>query len=103
MILSAIMILSVLVAIMLWNTIIAVAWAFLFAKTVTTLINYYSLMVAIEHPYSLFLKHIMAPFAVGVVLFVLVLCYNRQIIHRQHVVIIDIKDSSCTCRNNCSY
>lgn len=36
---SAIMILSVFVAIMLWNTIIAVAWVFLFAKTVTTLIN----------------------------------------------------------------
>lgn len=76
---SVIMILSVFVAIMLWNTIIAVAWAFLFAKTVTTLINYYSLMAAIKHPYSLFLKHIMAPFAVGVVLFVLVLCYNRLI------------------------
>lgn len=68
-VMTSIMILSVIVAIKVWNSIIAVAWAFLFAKTVGTLINYYSLMVAIEHPFSVFLKQVLKPLMVGIIMF----------------------------------
>jgi PST family polysaccharide transporter len=78
---TSIMILSVIAAIQVWNSIIAVAWGFLLAKTIGTLINYYSLMVAIEHPYSVFLKQILKPLAVGVIMFIFmwILCVVVEI------------------------
>ena len=68
-VMSSIMILSVFVAILIWNSIIAVAWAFLFAKTVGTLINYYSLMTALEQSFTVFIRKIIKPFLLSILLF----------------------------------
>ena len=65
---SVVMIASVVVAIWLYNTIIAVAYAFLFAKIVGTLLNYYSLTHGLEGKFRHFLVCIDKPIIVSVIL-----------------------------------
>lgn len=68
-VMSLIMIFAVVFAIAYWNTIIAVAWAFLFAKTIGTLVNYYSLMTALEQSFLVFFKAVVNPIILAFVLF----------------------------------
>lgn len=56
LIMSCVMIVSIIIAISFWNTIIAVAYAFLFAKIVGTIINFYSLTQGIGVKFSAFWK-----------------------------------------------
>ena len=88
-VMSSVMIISVIAAIMLWNTIIAVAWAFLIAKTLGTLINYYSLMVALNQPYTMFFRSIMKPLLIGLFLFGLMVFFNFYI-KVDHIVLTAI-------------
>lgn len=70
LIMSCTMIASISIAIYFWNSIIAVAYAFLFARVVTTLINFYSLTHGLDGKFTDFLSCISRPAVVGILLFV---------------------------------
>ena len=69
-VLSLLMIASISVAISLYNTIIAVAYAYLFARVVGTFYNFYSLMKGLNNSYMDFLKVLIKPALIGISLFV---------------------------------
>ena len=70
LIMSCTMIASISIAIYLWNSIIAVAYAFLFARVVATLMNFYSLTHGLDGKFIDFLSCIFRPVIVGILLFV---------------------------------
>ena len=76
-IMSLIMIVSVSVAIYVWNTIIAVAFAFLIAKILATLVNFYSLMQGLNSCFSQFLSILIRPFVISSITFAIMLCFTR--------------------------
>lgn len=78
-IMSCTMIVSISIAIYVWNTIAAVAYAFLFARIVTTLMNFYSLTQGLEGRFSDFLTSISKPVLVGVILLVVMSVVDNQI------------------------
>lgn len=79
LIMAIIMIVSVIFAIYFWNTIIAVAYAFLFAKIVGTLMNFYSLTQGLEGKYSDFLVCIVKPILISFILGVFLFLLSRYI------------------------
>lgn len=76
-IMSLIMIVSVSVAIYVWNTIIAVAFAFLISKILATLVNFYSLMQGLNSCFSQFLSILIRPFVISAITFAIMLCFTR--------------------------
>lgn len=71
LIMLIIMVVSLVVAIYFWNTILAIACAYLFAKVSGSLFNYYSLMHGLGRRYFDFIKIIVKPFVTGVVVFLI--------------------------------
>ena len=84
---TIIMVLSVLVAVYIGNSIIAVAWAFLFAKVVTTIINYFSLMKALESKITLFLMHIIKPLSIGSIMFC-IMWYTESLFYIDNIILV---------------
>lgn len=62
---SFVMIVSIVAAICIWNTILAVAYAFLFAKIFGTLINFYSLTCGLQVRFFYFIRCILKPIIVS--------------------------------------
>lgn len=91
LIMSCIMILSVAVSIYIWNTIIAVAYAFLFAKIIGTLVNFYSLTQGLGGQFSDFLFCIIKPILVSAFLFCILYFFNFFIILNNVIVALIVK------------
>ena len=90
-IMACIMIISVIVAIYFWNTIIAVAYAFLFAKIVGTLVNFYSLMQGLEGDFKEFLICISKPIIISLILAVLLFLFSQYLIIDNILIVLLMK------------
>lgn len=69
LIMSIIMISFISIAIWGWNNIVAVAFAFLFARILATLINFFSLTQGLEGKFKDFFSKIVKPILIGMMLF----------------------------------
>lgn len=78
-VISLLMIGSVSMAIFYWNTIIAVAYAFLTAKIFGTLINFYSLMRGLKSSFSRFLIVLWRPMIIATCVFLLMLVLTQML------------------------
>lgn len=69
LIMACVMISSISSAIWGWGSIVAVAYAFLTARIITTIINFYSLTKGLKINISIFIDYIKRPLIIGLILF----------------------------------
>lgn len=91
LIMSAIMIIAICAAIFGWGTIVSVAYAFLIARMITTLINFYSLTHGLEGKFADFISHIYKPASIALILFILTFIYNTYIYNDNLLISLIIK------------
>lgn len=94
-IMSSIMIAMVCVAIFFWNTIVAVAYAFMIAKIVATLINFYSLMQGLKSRYLQFLEILYRPVLISTICFVVMYAFTAVVSFDNIVEALFIKAAVC--------
>ena len=90
-----IMVVSLVVAIYFWNTILAIAYAYLFAKISGSLLNYYSLMHGLNRSYFDFIKIIIKPFIIGAILFLFFYFLTRFLSIENIFLSIVVKSIMC--------